>query len=116
MSRYYKPSTYNGHTKEQMWLSATSDFHDSFCKCWHCFAHILDLMFPEGHKDRDLPIRQIIERDLQCHSGGTEEESHGLADIKEEEIPTSAADMVPDDLDDVGIEELIAAADAAAER
>lgn len=118
MSIFYKPSKYNGDTKQQMWMSTISDFHDSFCNCWHPFGHLLDIIFPEGHKDRDKTIREIVTRDSQCHSGGTEGVSHGLAGLEEDhtekrDIPE---DVVPDDLDDVGIEELIAAADAATER
>nr|UHS18340.1 MAG: hypothetical protein [Gammatorquevirus sp.] len=101
MSKFYKPATYNGDTREQMWMSTISDFHDCFCKCWHPLTHALACIFPEGHKDRNLTIKEIIERDLQCHSGGDGEESHGMADgsiapienIKREEEPTEDADL-----------------------
>lgn len=111
MSRYYKPTTYNADTKQQMWMSVIGDFHDAFCKCWHPFAHLLDIIFPEGHKDKDLTIRQIIERDLQCHSGGDGEENHGM-----ENGDTGAAAMLQGDagediIKDEEIEELIAAAE-----
>jgi len=79
MSSFYKPTKYNGSTKQQMWMSMIADGHDMHCDCPGPFAHLLDCIFPEGHKDRNLTIEQIITRDKQqCHSGGTEEESHGL--------------------------------------
>lgn len=110
MSRYYTPCSYNGDTKQQMWMSVVGDFHDAICKCWHPFAHLLDILFPEGHKDKDLTIRQIIERDLQCHSGGDGEEGHGLAeDIKEHTTKPEEGDTPEDDAD--LIDQLISAAD-----
>jgi len=96
MSNFYKPCTYNNETKQQMWLSVVGDFHDSFCQCEFPFCHLLDCIFPEGHKDRDLKVKQIIARDYkEClASGGTAEENLGLAagfaaasDLKEEEDP-----------------------------
>lgn len=114
----YKPSIYNQDTKQQIWMSIFADSHDQFCCCDTPFAHALTCMFPEGHKDRQLTIQQIINRDTaQCHSGGTEETNHGLADFtREEETPIEQKEDALEDLDDVGIEELIAAADAATER
>lgn len=79
MTTFYKPTKYNGDTKQQMWMSMISDGHDLHCQCDQPFAHLLDIIFPEGHKDRDLTIRQIITRDQQCLSGGIEEEDHGMA-------------------------------------
>lgn len=62
-----------------MWMSMISDGHDIHCGCCQPFAHLLDSIFPEGHADRNKTIEQIIQRDLQlCHSGGTEEEDHGI--------------------------------------
>lgn len=99
-----------------MWMSATGDFHDSFCSCWHPFAHILDLIFPEGHKDRNLTIEQIIQRDLQCHSGGDGEENSGGVG----EGPTTAAEERPteekENQDTHTVEELIAAVEEAERR
>lgn len=97
-----------------MWMSSISDFHDSICKCWTGFAHLLDLIFPEGHKDRDLTVRQIIERDFKCLSGGDEEESHGLADG--DEGLQSAATLKEEKESSIKgeeIEDLIAAAEEA---
>lgn len=109
---FYKPTPYNQVTKNQIWLSQIQDSHDNFCHCYSAFAHLLASIFPPGHKDRDLTINQILLRDYtaQCRSGGTEEESHGLAggedaaggpDIKEE-------DMQPEE----DVEELLAVAAA----
>ncbi len=74
-----------------MWMSVIGDFHDSICSCTTCYAHLLDLIFPEGHKDKDKTIRQILERDLQCLSGGNEEEDLGMA------AGTSAADYIKEE-------------------
>lgn len=118
MSHLFKPTKFNNETKQQLWMSIFADSHDSICNCDTPFAHALDCMFPEGHRDRKLTVEQIIVRDTaQWHSGGTEEESHGLADgniEKTREPQPEEGDF--EDLDDVGIEELIAAADAATER
>ncbi|BAF76114.1 hypothetical protein [Torque teno midi virus 12] len=87
MSIFYKPAKYNGHTKQQMWMSVIADFHDPMCNCWHPFGHLLDIIFPEGHKDRDKTIAQIITRDSKCHSGGEDEGASGQTEdlhIKEE--------------------------------
>lgn len=86
---FYKKCNYNGTTKEQMWCSATSDFHDSFCGCQFPIAHFLAAIFPPGHQDRNKTIEYILKRDYKelCLSGGTAAESHGLAEgflIKEE--------------------------------
>ncbi len=100
-----------------MWMSMVGDGHDIFCGCEKPFAHMLDSIFPEGHTDRDLTIRQIIQRDLQCHSGGEEGISDGMA------LGTSAANLAlqteeeKEDQDTKeDIEELLAAAAAVEER
>nr|UHS18396.1 MAG: hypothetical protein [Gammatorquevirus sp.] len=119
MSFMFKPSKYNNDTKQQLWMSIFADSHDSICCCETPFAHALQCMFPEGHKDRHLTVDQIITRDLTLwHSGGTDEENHGLADTEQ---PTSAAiqqreEEEEDILKDEEIEELIAAADDAVTR
>ena len=114
MYRFYKQTTYNGDTLNQMWMSLIADSHDIHCKCEAPFAHLLQSIFPPGHKDRQLTIEQITTRDfLQCHSGGIEEESHGIqlgesaATLKQEEEENQGAEQ---DIDD-----LILAAAAAAE-
>ncbi len=117
MSLFFKPTPYNGCTKNQMWMSMIGDCHDIHCGCNFPFAHLLDSIFPEGHQDRDLTVDSIIKRDLAvCHSGGGEEEDHGLA------LGTSAANLATkeekleaeDTKED--IEELLAAAAAVEER
>lgn len=117
MSAFFNPTKYNGDTLCQMWMSTVGDVHDIHCNCGFPFAHLLDCIFPEGHKDKDLTVRQIIKRDLQqCHSGGDAEESHGMA------VGTSAAALqeerenLPEEDTKEDIEELLAAAAAAEER
>lgn len=78
MSKFYTPTKYNGDTKNQMWMSTIADCHDMHCGCPSPFAHLLDSIFPEDHKDRHLTIHQIVTRDQQCLSGGRDEEDHGL--------------------------------------
>lgn len=113
MTAFYTPTKYNGDTKQQMWMSMISDGHDLHCQCDQPFAHLLDIIFPEGHKDRELTIRDIINRDKKCLSGGTDEGDHGMAlgesaasYIKREELATEEG---ADDLDALL---LAAAADA----
>lgn len=117
MSFLYRPCKYNNETKQQLWMSILGDSHDNFCSCETPFAHALDCMFPIGHSDRNLSVQQIITRDqARWHSGGTEEENHGLADTAERQpIPEDGADDL-ENMGDEEIEELIAAADAATER
>lgn len=118
MSHLYRKTTYNPETQQQLWMSIFADSHDSFCSCETPFAHALDCMFPEGHTDRNLSINQIITRDqARWHSGGTEGESHGLETTEQErQEDIEVGQDALEDLDDVEIEELIAAADAATER
>ncbi len=116
MSSFFKLTTYNGITKQQIWLTTVQDSHDIHCGCDKPYAHLLDAIFPEGHKDRKLTIEEIIKRDSQCHSGGDEEEDHGiqlggsaaaLADIKEEK---------QEDSGDAELAALLAAAEEAEKR
>lgn len=118
MSFFYKPTWYNGCTKNQMWMSIISDSHDIHCGCSEPFSHLLDSIFPEGHKDRQLTIEQIITRaKKKCHFGGPEEEDGGMAagisaatqedtEIKQENEDTKEED----------IEELLAAVEDAEQR
>lgn len=77
---FYKPPPYNTETLNQIWMSQISDSHDIWCNCESPFAHLLASIFPPDHKDRDLTVSQIIKRDYKqiCHSGGQEEENHGM--------------------------------------
>lgn len=98
-------------------MSIIADSHDICCKCECPFAHLLDSIFPEGHQDRPKTIQQIITRDLQqCHSGGTAEESHGLADTEEKDLPTEREDQEEGYIGDEELEELVAVAEDAATR
>lgn len=77
---FYKPTTFNSDTRNQIWMSQIQDSHDNFCNCWHPFAHLLASIFPPDHKDRNSTIQEILDRDYKelCHSGGTEERNHGM--------------------------------------
>jgi len=79
---FYKETHFNPETKNQIWMSQIADSHDNICCCDHPFAHLLASIFPAGHRDRDLTINQILDRDYKekCLSGGVEERNHGLAD------------------------------------
>lgn len=95
-----------------MWMSMIADGHDICCACLQPFAHLLDSIFPEGHQDRNKTIQQIIDRDYPlCHSGGIEEESHGIP------IGGSAANLIhtKEEKDkDIDVEDALMAAAAAA--
>ena len=101
-------------------MSIITDAHDSICNCWHPFCHLLANIFPPGHKDRDLSINQILQRDLlqTCHSGGEGDANHGLADgpgIEREEI-LDPEEGEEEYIKDAELTELIKAADDAATR
>lgn len=72
---------YNNETNEQLWMSILSDSHELVCNCNFPFAHLLALIFPLGHTDRNLTINQILLRDYKekCHSGGAGDASSGMA-------------------------------------
>ncbi len=112
MSRFFTPTPFNNETKNQMWMSMIADGHDICCGCTQPFAHLLDSIFPEGHTDRDKTIAYIIKRDYSlCHSGGTEEESHGIP------IGGSAANLLhtkEEENKDTDVEDALMAAAAAA--
>lgn len=112
MSSFYKPTTYNGHTKNQMWMSIIADAHDMHCACTEPFCHILESIFPEGHRDRDLTVNQIIQRGKQrCPFGGEEEESHGILAGESAATPGGPIKEEKEDLDDAQLAELLAAAE-----
>lgn len=111
MSSFYQPAKYNGDTKTQMWMSAIGDMHDCFCGCTTPFAHLLDNIFPEGHKDRNKPVSYIIKRDYtQCHSGGDAVESAGMADAG----PSDAAIKEEGYIEDEELDQLIGLGESAA--
>lgn len=78
---FFTPTPFNQETKNQIWMSQIADAHDNICHCNHPFAHLLANIFPVGHKDRDLTINQILERDYKerCLSGGEDERKTGGA-------------------------------------
>lgn len=113
---FYKPSPYNSDTLNQIWMSTIADSHDIWCNCTGPFAHLLASIFPPGHKDRDLTINQIIQRDYkqQCHSGGgNAADVHGLAATAEDIKPDPEGDE--EDFQDEGIDAILAAAATSAE-
>ncbi len=117
MSRFFKPTKYNNETKNQLWMSMIADSHDICCDCPTPFAHLLDSIFPEGHKDRHKPIDYIIKRDWkECHSGGEEEESHGGAAGEEKDTPPVKREEEDIPTEDSNVEELLAAVAAAEAR
>lgn len=114
---FFRDTKYNSTTKDQLWCSIIADSHDTNCGCNWPFAHLLSLIFPPGHKDRNLTITQILERDYKelCHSTTGEEETGGL-----EEDPTTTENLTkreePDErrkpgyIEDKDLTDLIAAA------
>ena len=93
-------------------MSIIADSHDSICNCCHPFAHLLANIFPPGHKDRDLTINQILQRDYteKWHSGGDAAGETGM------EPSGTGGDIKPDpeergeDFPEGEIEDLLAAA------
>lgn len=117
MSRFYKTTKYNGSTLNQMWMSMIADSHVIHCDCKTPFAHLLDSIFPEGHRDRDKTIKHIIDRDIkECHSGGAEEEDGGGAETAATENPEEKDIKREDPFTDANVEELLAAAQDAEAR
>lgn len=118
MSKFFKPTKYNNETKNQLWMSIIADSHDGICDCPTPFAHLLDSIFPEGHRDRNKTIQHILDRDWrECHSGGQEEERIG-GDAGEEEKDTQHVKREEEDSEqkDGDVEELLAAVAAAEAR
>ena len=100
-------------------MSVIADSHDIYCRCQTPFAHLLQSIFPEGHRDRNKTVEEIIQRDKQeCHSGGEEEESPGLADGRDtpEKEDTTTNQREEGFVEDEEITELLAAADDAMAR
>ncbi len=116
---FYKKTKYNAETKNQLWCSIIADSHDGYCGCETPFAHLLACIFPPGHKDRDLTINQILERDYKqiCLSGGGEEESHGMAGgLPEEGDAPGVKEEEEEYIKDEELENLIAAGEDAGTR
>lgn len=113
---FFREPQYNHTTRDQLWVSAFTDSHDSYCGCTKPITHLLSIIFPPGHADRHLTIHQILKReeqDSKCLFGGLEETGGGEA----EEDPTTKEDTKdlkredPEEgFTDIKIEDLIAAA------
>lgn len=117
MSKFIKPTKYNNETKNQMWMSMIADSHDIWCDCTSPFGHLLDSIFPEGHRDRDKTIKHIIDRDIkECRSGGAEEEGGGGVEAAATENPEEKDIKREDPFTDANVEELLAAAQDAEAR
>lgn len=106
---------YNNETNEQLWMSILSDSHELCCSCTFPFAHLLSIIFPLGHSDRNLTINQILQRDYKekCLSGGAGDAASGIPEeggIKEER-PTDTENK---DTDDAEFLRLVAAVEDAA--
>lgn len=113
---FFKPTKYNSTTKDQLWCSIIADSHDTNCGCDWPFAHLLSLIFPPGHKDRDKTINQILERDYKelCHTFTGEEETGGLEKDHTTEDPIKREreeeEKEPGYIEDKDLTDLIAAA------
>lgn len=91
---FFNKSKYNPETKEALWLSVIQDTHDSICSCDHGYAHLLALIFPLGHRDRNKTINDILLRDYKekCLSGGAGDAASGFPKPDTDaEIPTEGA-------------------------
>ncbi|BAF76103.1 hypothetical protein [Torque teno midi virus 9] len=116
MTAYYnfaRKTPYNNCTHEQLWISSFNDSHDAFCGCTKPVTHMLSILFPEGHRDLDLTIRQILQREKEdtiCLFGGTDERDGGEAQedpgTKEKDIP----DATEEEFTKIDVEDLLAAA------
>lgn len=113
---FYKKTTYNVETLNQIWMSEISDSHDIWCNCSGPFAHLLASIFPPHHKDRDLTINQILKRDYhqQCHSGGDGGENSGV-EIDLQGAAATTRENQKEDTPEDNIDDLILAAAAAEE-
>lgn len=114
---FFVKTTFNNETLTQLWMSQIADSHDSICKCDSPFAHLLASIFPPGHKDRDLTINQILQRDLKetCHFGGKEEDALGGAEGTGGGFKGGRDLEDPENIPEDGLDAMLAAAAAAEE-
>lgn len=79
---------YNNETNEQLWMSVLSDTHELTCSCNWPFAHLLAIIFPIGHTDRNKTINEILLRDYKekCRSSGHGDADTGGAETTEQNI------------------------------
>lgn len=100
----------------QLWTASIADSHDACCGCTKPITHLLSLLFPPDHKDRNLTIQQILDREIKqskCLFGGEDErdftgetEGHGKPDTEKEPMAEE------EEISNTEIEELLAAAAA----
>ena len=115
---FYSPTKFNQDTKNQLWMSLIADSHDCSCDCDTPFAHLLASIFPPGHKDRDLTINQILQRDYtaKCHTGGRDAESHGSGALDTAAATTIKEENPEENFPEEELTELLAAATKDTER
>ncbi len=113
-TRFFEPPTYNLDGRQQLWIDACIQTHDTWCGCNYPTAHLLNCLLPPGHQDRNLTVEELIEKAYQQKwpSGGKEEKGG----TTEENPDTKEGDLTIEDLEDAfgdgAIEDLLAAAAA----
>ncbi len=116
MTAFYnfaRRTPYNNCTKEQLWISSFNDSHDAFCGCTKPVTHMLSILFPEGHRDLDLTIRQILQREKEdsiCLFGGTDEKDGGGAPEDHGTKEPDTAGATEEEFTKIDVEDLLAAA------
>lgn len=111
---FFEPPNYNAHGRQQLWIESCSLSHDTWCGCSSPALHLLASLLPPGHKDRDLTIEELIQRQLQktCHSGGAAATASGITTATEEEDEGKHIENLESVFSDTAIDELLAAAAA----
>lgn len=111
---YFKPPSYNALGRQQLWIDGCINSHDIWCGCDRPLVHFISAILPVGHKDRDLTIQELINRDLPCHSGGIAAAAGGQTTDSESQLEGTGTNI--EDLEKIfsedTIDELIAAAAA----
>lgn len=109
--KFFQPPTYNHLGRNQLWIDACLLSHDAWCGCDKAALHFINAVIPEGHKDRDLTINEIIAREIQstCHSGGDAGTSGGAEQDLDTDIGPTNEELERIFTDDA-IEELLTAA------
>lgn len=64
-------------------MSVLSDTHELTCNCNWPFAHLLAIIFPLGHSDRNKTINEILLRDYKekCRSSGGGDANYGGVEL-----------------------------------
>ncbi len=98
---FYNRCKWNSETQEQLWTSIIGDVHESICSCKFPFAHLLSIIFPLGHQDRNKTINQILARDFKekCLSSGGGDAASGIptGETTTEKEDTAAEDIKQED-------------------